>query len=228
MNPCHDPVIFKGEVHAFPDPARAHPITLPDGTLHAGTVYLKSVIDHPRMEIGEYTYASDFDPPEPGGWAARLAPYLFDFAADRLVLGKFCQIAHGVRFIGASANHATRGITTFPFAVLDPETMLGYQPDRRDIVVGHDVWLGYGAMVMPGTRIGNGVIVGAGSVVRGDVPDYTVVAGNPAQVVRLRFTDDEIATLNRIAWWDWPAERIAAARAALEAGDVAALEAQAP
>ena len=213
---------------ALPDPARAHPITLPDGTLHAGTVYLKSVIDHPRMEIGEYTYASDFDPPEPGGWAARLAPYLFDFAADRLVLGKFCQIAHGVRFIGASANHATRGITTFPFAVLDPETMLGYQPDRRDIVVGHDVWLGYGAMVMPGTRIGNGVIVGAGSVVRGDVPDYTVVAGNPAHVVRRRFTDDEIATLNRIAWWDWPAERIAAARATLEAGDVAALEAQAP
>ena len=213
---------------ALPDPARAHPITLPDGTLHDGTVYLKSVIDHPRMEIGEYTYASDFDPPEPGGWAARLAPYLFDFAADRLVLGKFCQIAHGVRFIGASANHATRGITTFPFAVLDPETMLGYQPDRRDIVVGHDVWLGYGAMVMPGTRIGNGVIVGAGSVVRGDVPDYTVVAGNPAHVVRRRFTDDEIATLNRIAWWDWPAERIAAARAALEAGDVAALEAQAP
>ena len=213
---------------ALPDPARAHPITLPDGTLHAGTVYLKSVIDHPRMEIGEYTYASDFDPPEPGGWAARLAPYLFDFAADRLVLGKFCQIAHGVRFIGASANHATRGITTFPFAVLDPETMLGYQPDRRDIEVGHDVWLGYGAMVMPGTRIGNGVIVGAGSVVRGEVPDYTVVAGNPAHVVRRRFTDDEIATLNRIAWWDWPAERIAAARAALEAGDVAALEAQAP
>ena len=213
---------------ALPDPARAHPITLPDGTLHAGTVYLKSVIDHPRMEIGEYTYASDFDPPEPGGWAARLAPYLFDFAADRLVLGKFCQIAHGVRFIGASANHATRGITTFPFAVLDPETMLGYQPDRRDIEVGHDVWLGYGAMVVPGTRIGNGVIVGAGSVVRGDVPDYTVVAGNPAHVVRRRFTDDEIATLNRIAWWDWPAERIAAARAALEAGDVAALEAQAP
>ena len=169
---------------ALPDPARAHPITLPDGTLHDGTVYLKSVIDHPRMEIGEYTYASDFDPPEPGGWAARLAPYLFDFAADRLVLGKFCQIAHGVRFIGASANHATRGITTFPFAVLDPATMLGYQPDRRDIVVGHDVWLGYGAMVMPGTRIGNGVIVGAGSVVRGDVPDYTVVAGNPAQVAQ--------------------------------------------
>ena len=213
---------------ALPDPARAHPITLPDGTLHAGTVYLKSVIDHPRMEIGEYTYASDFDPPEPGGWAARLAPYLFDFAADRLVLGKFCQIAHGVRFIGASANHATRGITTFPFAVLDPETMLGYQPDRRDIVIGHDVWLGYCATVMPGTRIGNGVIVGAGSVVRGDVPDYTVVAGNPAHVVRRRFTDDEIATLNRIAWWDWPAERIAAARATLEAGDVAALEAQAP
>lgn len=209
----------------LPDPASAHPITLPDGTVHGGTVYLKSVIDHPRMEVGDHTYASDFDPPEPGGWAARLAPYLFDFCADRLVIGKFCQIAHGVRFIGAAANHETRGITTFPFAIFDPETILGFQPDRRDTVIGHDVWLGYGAIVAPGTRIGNGVIVGAGAVVRGDVPDYTVVAGNPAQVLRHRFAPDETAMLNRIAWWDWPAERIARARPLLEAGHVTELAA---
>ncbi|SFD93215.1 CatB-related O-acetyltransferase [Roseivivax sediminis] len=209
----------------FPDAREVHPVTLPDGSVHEGTVFLNNVIDHPRMEIGDYTYASDFDPPPPGGWAARLAPYLFDFAKERLRIGRFCQIAHGVRFVGASANHATRALTSFPFQVFAPDRMHGYAPDSRDTVVGHDVWLGYGAVVCPGARIGNGVFVGAGAVVRGAVPDYAVVTGNPARVRRLRFTEDEIATLNRIAWWDWPAERIAAARPALEAGDVAALAA---
>lgn len=210
----------------LPDSARAHPITLPDGNPHPGTVYLKAVIDHPRFDIGDFTYASDFDPPE--DWAARLAPYLFPFSQEKLTIGKYCQIAHGVRFVGSSANHATDGLSTFPFAVFDPETMLGYQPDTRDTVIGNDVWLGYGAMVLPGARIGNGVIVGAGSVVRGTVPDFAVVTGNPAQVVKMRFSPEEVARLNALAWWDWPAETVAAARPALESGDVAALERFAP
>lgn len=209
----------------LPDPARAFPITLPDGSQHTGTVFLQSVIDHPRIEVGAYTYASDFDPPAQGGWAARLAPYLFDFAQERLVIGRFCQIAHGVRFITAAANHEARGISSFPFPVFDPDTMLGYQPDRRDTVVGHDVWLGYGAVVLPGAQVGNGVIVGAGAVVRGTVPDYAVVTGNPGQVARMRFDADETAELLALRWWDWPAERIAAAQGALQAGDVAALRA---
>ncbi len=211
---------------ALPDATRRHPITLPDGTPHLGTVFLKNVIDHPRFVVGEYTYASDFDPPE--DWAARLAPFLFPFSQEWLTIGKFCQIAHGVRFIGSSANHATDGLTTFPFAVLDPAAMTGYQPDTRDMTIGHDVWLGYGAMVLPGARIGNGVIVGAGAVVRGSIPDYAVVAGNPASVVRMRFPDDVIACLNALAWWDWAPERIARARPALEAGDVDALKRLAP
>ncbi len=211
---------------ALPDATRRHPITLPDGTPHLGTVFLKNVIDHPRFVVGEYTYASDFDPP--ADWAARLAPFLFPFSQEWLTIGKFCQIAHGVRFIGSSANHATDGLTTFPFAVLDPAAMTGYQPDTRDMTIGHDVWLGYGAMVLPGARIGNGVIVGAGAVVRGSIPDYAVVTGNPASVVRMRFPDDVIARLNALAWWDWAPERIARARPALEAGDVDALERLAP
>ncbi|MBV7396652.1 CatB-related O-acetyltransferase [Mameliella sediminis] len=204
----------------------AHPITLPDGSTHLGTVYLKNVIDHPRVEVGDYTYASDFNPPE--DWATHLAPYLFPFSQEKLTIGKYCQIAHGVRFVGSSANHAMDGVTTFPFAVFDPDTMLGYQPDSRDMTIGHDVWLGYGALVLPGARIGNGVIVGAGAVVRGTIPDYAIVTGNPAQVVRMRFTDDEIERLNRLAWWDWPPETVARAREALLAGDVAALEQCAP
>ncbi|BBU57602.1 acetyltransferase [Mameliella alba] len=211
---------------SLPAPDAAFPITLPDGTPHHGTVFLKNVIDHPRFVVGDYTYASDFDPPE--DWAARLAPYLFPFSQENLRIGKYCQIAHGVRFIGSSANHATDGLTTFPFAVFDPSTMLGYQPDSRDTVIGHDVWLGYGALVLPGARIGNGVIVGAGAVVRGTVPDYAVVTGNPAQVVKMRFAPQEIETLNALAWWDWPPELVARARPALEAGDVAALQQIAP
>lgn len=208
----------------LPDARRAYPITLPDGSDHPGTVFLNNVIDHPRIIVGDYTYASNFDPPARDGWAAQLAPYLFDFAQDTLRIGRFCQIAHGVRFIGASANHETRGISSYPFPIFDPATMAGYQPDTRDTYVGHDVWLGHGAMIMAGAQIGNGVIVGAGAVVRGTVPDYAVVTGNPAQVVRLRFSPTEIATLNRIAWWDWPRDRIARAAYALQSGDIAELE----
>ncbi|CAN0100500.1 unnamed protein product, partial [Chrysoparadoxa australica] len=181
---------------------------------------------HPRFEVGDFTYASDFDPPD--DWAGRLAPYLFPFSQEKLTIGKYGQIANGVRFIGSSANHATDGISTFPFAVFDPETMLGFQPDTRDTTVGHDVWIGYGALILPGATIGNGVIVGAGSVVRGTVPDYAIVTGNPAQIVRLRFTPDEIALLNALRWWDWPPENVSAARPVLEAGDVAALANFAP
>lgn len=192
------------------DPTRAHPILLPDGSAHEGTAFLSAVIDHPAFEVGDYTYASDFDPP--ADWAARLAPYLFPFSREKLVIGRFCQIAHGVRFLTASANHDMRGVSTFPFPVFDADRRAGYQPDQRDTIIGHDVWFGHGALVLPGARIGNGVIVGAGAVVGGSVPDYAVVTGNPAQVLRMRFSPDEIAQLNALAWWDWPADRIEAAR----------------
>lgn len=212
----------------LPDATCVHPIVLPDGTPHAGTVHLRAVIDHPRITAGAYSYASDFDPPPRDGWAARLAPYLFDFSAERLVIGRFCQIAQGVRFLTASANHAMDGLSTYPFAVFDPEAGTGDQPDRRDTVIGHDVWLGYGALVCPGARIGSGAIVGAGAVVRGTVPDYSIVTGNPARPVRPRFEPARIAALLRLGWWDWPPEDIAAARPALDGGDIAALERLAP
>ena len=205
----------------FPDAARAYPVTLPDGSDHSGTVFLNRVIDHASWDVGDYTYASDFAPP--GDWAAHLAPYLFGMGPERLRSGRYCQIAHGVRFITSGANHATDGLTTFPFPIFDPAQIGSFQPDTRDTVIGHDVWLGYGAMVCPGARIGNGVIVGAGAVVRGSVPDYAIVAGNPAQVVRMRFSQAEIATRNALAWWAWPPERVQAALPALLAGDVAAL-----
>lgn len=207
----------------FPNAARAHPITLPDGSEHPGTVHLSQVIDQANFNVGAFTYASDFSPPQ--DWASHLAPYLFPFGKETLKIGKFCQIAHGVRFITSGANHATDGLTTYPFNIFDPDTLLNAQPDQRDTVIGNDVWIGYGALIMPGSQIGNGVIVGAGAVVRGTVPDYAVVTGNPSQVTKMRFNDGEITRLNALAWWDWEPEQIAAARSALTDGSIDALEA---
>jgi virginiamycin A acetyltransferase len=206
----------------MPDPNRVNPITLPDGTEHLGTVHLDQVIDHPRIEVGAFTYASANEPPE--DWATRLAPYLLPFAKQKLVIGKYGQIADGVTFLAAS-NHDMDGFTTYPFPIFDPETIMTYQPDNRDTIIGHDVWLANGATILPGAKIGNGVIVGARSVVRGVVEDYSVVIGNPATVVRKRFDPITIARLQKLAWWDWPAEKVASARVALTTGDLDALEA---
>ncbi|MEM7695923.1 MAG: CatB-related O-acetyltransferase [Pseudomonadota bacterium] len=208
----------------LPDPSARHPLILPDGTAHPGTVHLGAVIDHPNIDVGVHTYAHAFEPPD--NWASRLAPYLFPGAPERLVIGKFCQIANGVTVVTATANHTLTGLTTYPFGVFDPGRFGAYRaslPAGQDVIVGKDCWLGYGATLLPKARLGNGVIVGAGAVVAGDVPDYAIVAGNPATVVRMRFSPTEIATLNQLAWWDWPGERIKDALPLLEAGDVAGL-----
>ncbi len=201
-----------------------HPLTFPDGTVHPDMVHLNRVIDHPNIAVGDYSYANDFDPPE--DWAVRLAPYLYPGAPERLVIGRFCQIAHGVRFITASANHAMGGISTYPFGVFDPGTLVAYRDGvgaLPDTQVGHDVWIGHGALILPGARIGSGAIIGAGAVVAGEVSPFAVVAGNPARVIRMRFSDGDVARLLKIAWWDWPIDRIRAALPALMAADVGAL-----
>lgn len=206
-----------------------HPITLLDGTPHAGTVFLKPAIDHPNIDVGDYSYMSLLDPPDdPAEFAQRLAPYLYPGAPERLRIGKFCQFAHGARFVTASANHAMDGFSTYPFQIFHPDGLAaakGFAPDTRDTVVGNDVWIGMDAIVLPGARIGNGVIIGAGSVVSGSVPDYAIMAGNPARLVRMRFDTDTIAALNRIAWWDWPIAKIEAFADAIMSGNVEALEA---
>jgi virginiamycin A acetyltransferase len=205
----------------FPTPDTRLPITLPDGTPFPGVVFLSAVLTHPRIEVGAYSYASAHTPPE--DWAAHLAPYLYDFSPERLVIGKFCQIADGVQFITSSANHRHDGVTTFPFAIFggDPVSMPGPGPDT---VIGNDVWIGQGARILPGARIGDGVIVGTGAVVGGTVPPYSVVAGNPARILRPRFPPEIVARLLELRWWDWPIDRILAAQGPLCTGDLAALD----
>lgn len=209
----------------FADPNTLHPVVLPDGSAHRGTVFLKVALDHPRIDVGDFSYASAHHPPD--DWAAHLAPYLYPFSPERLEIGKFCQIASGVQFITASANHRYEGFSTFPFMIFGGGDAAG-RPSMpapgRDTRIGHDVWIGTGAMILPGAEVGNGVIVGAGSVVSGRVPSYTVIAGNPARVVRQRCDEATAARLESLAWWHWPIEQILAAEAEICGGDIAALE----
>lgn len=209
----------------FADPETTFPVILPDGRRHEGVVFLKAAARHPRMSIGAYTYASSFDPPR--DWAARLAPHLHASSPERLVIGKFCQIAHGAVFITSSANHRCDGFSTYPFAIFDGgigverPSMPAAGPDT---VIGNDVWIGQGATILPGARLGDGVIVGAGAVVAGDAPSYSIVAGNRAQVVRMRFDDATIKRLRALSWWNWPIEFIQRHEAAICNADIDALE----
>lgn len=203
-----------------PDPA--DPFPMPG---FPQVCYLRNVIDAPNIEIGEYTY---YDDPDGADNFLRNVLYHFDFIGDRLRIGRFCAIARGVRFVMNGANHRLDGISTYPFQIFGGgwERVMpkpGELPFKGDTVIGNDVWIGYDALIMPGVCIGDGAIIAARSVVTHDVPPYTLVGGNPARPIRRRFGDADIDTLLRIAWWDWPVERITRLLPSIVAGDVAAL-----
>lgn len=203
-----------------PDPA--DPFPMPG---FPQVCYLRNVIDAPNIEIGEYTY---YDDPDGADNFLRNVLYHFDFIGDRLRIGRFCAIARGVRFVMNGANHRLDGISTYPFQIFGGgwEQVMpkpGELPFKGDTVIGNDVWIGYDALIMPGVCIGDGAIIAARSVVTHDVPPYTLVGGNPARPIRRRFGDADIDTLLRIAWWDWPVERITRLLPSIVAGDVAAL-----
>ncbi|MDD5549401.1 MAG: CatB-related O-acetyltransferase [Sulfurovaceae bacterium] len=197
------------------DSSKKYPMTMPDGTVIKQTVHLKEVINHPRIHVGEFTYYHNFDILE--DYASFLAPYLFPLSKDSLIIGKFVQIAHGVRFITSSANHKTSGFSTYPFTTFmltsqttseDITAMFEESKNKGDIVVGNDVWMGMDATIMPGVKIGDGAIIGAKSVVTKDVAPYTIVGGNPATVIKKRFDDYTIKVLLDIRWWNWSIEEI--------------------
>lgn len=205
-----------------PDPKSLHPLP---GYPHA--VFLKNLVDLPNVEIGDYSYYDDREGPER---FVRRILYHYGFSGDRLVIGKFCAIAKDVSFIMGDANHALGGLTTFPFAIFrqgwdEALPIERYRlPRKGDTTIGNDVWLGTGATILPGVTIGDGAVVGAMAVVAGDVAPYAIVAGNPARPIRQRFDAATVARLQKLAWWDWPAERITRAIPALVEGDLDALE----
>lgn len=171
--------------------------------------FLKNVINHPQITIGDYTYYDDFDTVDNFQKHVR---YLFDFSQDHLKIGKFCMIASGVEFIMNGANHLSKAVSAYPFAIFGDDwsnAMEGKSyPTKGDTVIGNDVWIGYRATILPGVTIGDGAIIGSLAVVSRDVPAYAIVGGNPAQLIRKRFDDITIARLLEISWWDWPQEKI--------------------
>lgn len=189
-----------------PDPLDPHPMKgFPQ------VCYLRSVVKNPNILVGDYSYYDD--PEDPEGFERNNVLYHFDFMGDRLIIGKFCAIARGTKFIMNGANHQLSGLSTYPFQIFGQgweKVMPGLEdlPFKGDTEIGNDVWIGYDALIMPGIKIGNGAIVAARAVVTRDVPPYTVVGGNPAQPLRQRFSDRDIAALEALAWWDWPAEKI--------------------
>ncbi len=201
-----------------PDPRDPHPLKA-----FPRVGFLRNFITRPNIVVGDYTYYDD--PAGPERFETENVLYHYDFTGDRLVIGRFCAIATGARFLMNGGNHATAGFSTYPFLIFGQgwERVVPDFPNRGDTVVGNDVWIGYGATIMPGVTIGDGAIVAAQAVVAADVRPYAVVAGNPAREVKRRFDDAGIDELLRIRWWDWPAERIARHLEAILGADLDAL-----
>ncbi|MFF2197851.1 CatB-related O-acetyltransferase [Streptomyces sp. NPDC058157] len=203
-----------------PDPTVLHPFPG-----QPRVVLLKPLVTSPLIEVGEYSYYDDPD----DATAFETRNVLYHYGPEKLRIGKFCALGTGVRFIMNGANHRMDGPSTFPFPVMggawaEHFDLITGLPGRGDTVVGNDVWIGYHAMVMPGVRIGHGAVIASGAVVVDDVPDYGIVGGNPARLLRTRYTDDEIARLCALAWWDWPTEHLTAHLRVVMSGTVGELE----
>lgn len=195
-----------------PDPNVIHPIAGYDNE-----VYIKPTLKNPNIVVGDFTYIADKE-------FESHATHHYERIGDKLIIGKFCQIAAGVEFVMNGANHQMNAATTFPFFTLEgwdaAPPALSDLPLKGDTVIGNDVWIGQNAVILPGVRIGDGVIIGANSVVGSDIEPYTVAAGNPARVLRKRFDRELTELLLRFRWWDKETDEINALIPVLTCGDL--------
>lgn len=189
------------------------------------TVYLKNVITDPNIEIGDYTMYNDFAH-DPCDFQKNNVLYHYPVNHDRLVVGKFCSIACGAKFIFTSANHSMSSLSTYPFPIffeewdLDVTNITDAWDNKGDIIIGNDVWIGFEAVILSGVTIGDGAIIGARALVTKDIPPYTIVGGVPAKPIRKRFDNVTIAKLLELKWWDWSEERIKANLESIQSGRV--------
>ena len=195
-----------------PDPNTAHPIAGYDRE-----IYVKPTLRNPNIIVGDFTYIADSE-------FESHVTHFYPWSRDRLIIGKFCQIASGVEFVMNDANHQMNAVSTFPFYTLEGWTAEAPSPAdmpfKGDTVIGSDVWIGQNAVILPGVRIGDGAIIGANSVVGSAVDPYTVVAGNPARLLRKRFDEELTDLLLRFRWWDKSIEEIDGLIPLLTCGDL--------
>jgi virginiamycin A acetyltransferase len=192
------------------------------------TVYVKSVVNSPNITVGDYTMYNDFYN-DPRDFQKNCVLYHYPVNRDRLIIGKYCSIACGARFIFTSANHTQRSLSTYPFPIffeewsLDAGDIKSAWDNKGDIVIGSDVWIGFEAVIMPGVTIGDGAVIGTRAVVTKDVPPYTIVGGVPARPIKKRFDDDTVARLLELRWWDWDDEKVRAKLPDLMQSNIAGL-----
>ena len=167
------------------------------------TVYLKNVITDPAITVGDYTMYNDFVN-DPVGFEKNNVLYHYPINRDRLIIGKFCSIACGAKFLFNSANHTLSSLSTYPFPLffeewgLEKRNVAESWDNKGDIVLGNDVWIGYEAVIMAGVTIGDGAIIGTRAVVTKDVPPYTVAGGIPAKPIKKRYPEETIAALSEL------------------------------
>ena len=177
------------------------------------TIYLNAIINNPNIIVGDYTIYNDFVN-DPAQFEKNNILYHYPINQDRLIIGKFCSIACGAKFLFNSANHTLKSLSNYTFPLffeeweLDKKNVASAWDNKGDIIIGNDVWIGYEAVIMAGVHIGDGAVIAARAVVTKDVPPYTIVGGTPARKIRMRFEEETIAKLQQIQWWNWPIEKI--------------------
>ena len=193
------------------------------------TVYLKDVIKKPNIQVGDYTIYNDFVN-DPRDFEKNNVLYHYPINNDKLIIGKFCSIACGAKFMFTSGNHSLKSLSTYTFPIffdeweLDSKNICDAWENKGDIVIGNDVWIGYEAVIMSGVKIGDGAIIGTRAVVTKDVSPYTIVGGVPAKQIRKRFDDKTIEKLLSLEWWNWGEDKIKRNISAIQSGDIDALE----
>lgn len=188
-------------------------------------VYLKNVIKNPNIIVGDYTIYNDFVN-DPQDFEKNNVLYQYPVNDDKLIIGKFCSIACGAKFLFTSGNHSLKSLSNYTFPIffdewdLDSKNITSAWDNKGDTVIGNDVWIGYDAIIMPGVKIGDGAIIGTRAVVTKDIPPYTIVGGVPAKPIRKRFDDKTIEKLLSIKWWNWDKEKIKQNIQSIQSGNI--------
>ena len=209
-------------------------MTIPENKIYPRTgdketIYLKNVITNPNIVVGDYTMYNDFVN-DPVLFEKNNVLYHYPINHDKLIIGKFCSIACGAKFLFNSANHTLSSLSTYPFPLffeewnLEKKDVTKSWDNKGNIIIGNDAWIGYEAVILAGVTIGDGAIIGTRAVVTKDVPPYTIVGGVPAKPIKKRFSEEIISKLLDIQWWNWSDEKIAKNIKAIQTGKIDELQ----